>query len=534
MNPKCKIDAHLDDIKALKYGPDYFKNFDMVLNALDNVSARRHVNRICLAASIPLVESGTEGWLGQVQPFLPGKTACYECTPQKPTTHYPVCTIRANPSKPIHTIVWSKQLFERIFGKVRPEEEIIAELEENFAEEGKEENDTPIAVDQDDKKALEEERKRSLGHYIFHKLFYVDVVQIQGLKSYWEKTAPPKAYKLDDILNGGVDDAEDVDNTTLYEDQKIWSLRKSSSVFMDACKKLLELSKTMPLTWDKDNADHLDFVTAASNIRSSQFGIPVQSRFTVKSDAGNIIPAIATTNAIIAGLIVSEAIKIASGKSEQCKQTFMRKMAVRKKLLVSCSMDDKNPNCYVCSSNFVKLKIDTAEVRLKFLVDDILKSQLNMIHPTIIVDNDIIFESGEDVDDDFEDQLEKLLKDVRIVHNAVVQVEDFSQDLSIQISIDNRDKFSFENPDRPFELTGDVKLSMKPVENQNNESDSDNDSDDMLIIEQAPADDDDIMIIDAPTKKRERSDDDGETVQKKQKVDEHEVDGHEQITVVEL
>jgi ubiquitin-like 1-activating enzyme E1 B len=46
---------------------DYFKSFDLVLNGLDNLDARRHVNRLCLAAERPLVESGTAGYLGQVR-----------------------------------------------------------------------------------------------------------------------------------------------------------------------------------------------------------------------------------------------------------------------------------------------------------------------------------------------------------------------------------------------------------------------------------------------------------------------------------
>ena len=32
--------------------------------------ARRHVNKMCMAANVPLVESGTAGYLGQVQPIL--------------------------------------------------------------------------------------------------------------------------------------------------------------------------------------------------------------------------------------------------------------------------------------------------------------------------------------------------------------------------------------------------------------------------------------------------------------------------------
>lgn len=36
------------------------------MNALDNRAARNHVNRMCLAADIPLIESGTAGYAGQV------------------------------------------------------------------------------------------------------------------------------------------------------------------------------------------------------------------------------------------------------------------------------------------------------------------------------------------------------------------------------------------------------------------------------------------------------------------------------------
>ena len=54
------------NVKEPQYNVDFFKSFDLVMNGLDNLEARRHVNRLCLAAETPLIESGTAGYLGQV------------------------------------------------------------------------------------------------------------------------------------------------------------------------------------------------------------------------------------------------------------------------------------------------------------------------------------------------------------------------------------------------------------------------------------------------------------------------------------
>ena len=64
------------------------------------------------------------------------------------------------------------------------------------------------------------------------------------------------------------------------------------------------------LEFDKDDPQALDFVTSASNLRSEVFHIARQSRWEVKEIAGKIVPAIATTNAIIGGFIVLEALKV--------------------------------------------------------------------------------------------------------------------------------------------------------------------------------------------------------------------------------
>jgi ubiquitin-like 1-activating enzyme E1 B len=91
MNPRCRIVAHHDNIKASKYDMAYFAQFDVVLNALDNVDARRHVNRMCLATDRPMIDAGTTGYTGQVNVMRKGQAACYECeekaTQKVPSPH---------------------------------------------------------------------------------------------------------------------------------------------------------------------------------------------------------------------------------------------------------------------------------------------------------------------------------------------------------------------------------------------------------------------------------------------------------------
>ena len=104
------------------------------------------------------------------------------------------------------------------------------------------------------------------------------------------------------------------------------------------------------LVWDKDDLPALNFVTACANIRMQIFNIPNKSRFEVKSMAGNIIPAIATTNAVIAGCIVMEALKILNKQEDKCKTVYLRRQPnPRKKILVTEALESPNPKCYVCA-----------------------------------------------------------------------------------------------------------------------------------------------------------------------------------------
>ncbi|EEA28782.1 E1 ubiquitin-activating protein uba2 [Talaromyces marneffei ATCC 18224] len=460
--PDSKLEAYHANIKDAQFNIDWFATFDVVFNALDNLDARRHVNRMCLAANVPLVESGTTGFNGQVQVIKKSRTECYDCNPKEVPKSFPVCTIRSTPSQPIHCIVWAKSyLLPELFGTSETDGD-----EDGFDHSKDAENAEEIENLRREAKALKAIREsmgtEGFAQKVFDKVFKEDIERLCAMEDMWKTRKPPTALNYESLQER----ASSVEATISQNDQKVWTLEEDFAVFKDSLHRLsirlreLQANKSGNIepiiTFDKDDVDTLDFVAASANLRSVIFGIESKSKFDIKQMAGNIIPAIATTNAMTASLCVLQAFKVLKDEYDHAKMVFLERSGVR--AINSDSLRPPNPFCAVCSVANGNIKVDLENATLNDLVEDIIRGKLGYTEEfSINTDAGMIY------DPDLDDNLPKKLVDLGVQAETLLTIIDERDDdpfVNLELVVEGSKKTG--EDDKAVTLVRDIKIPKKP------------------------------------------------------------------------
>lgn len=543
-----KFTPHHGNVKDKeRFGVNFFKQFHVVLNALDNVDARRHVNRLCLASGVPLIEAGTTGYLGQVTVIhKESSTECYECQPKPTQKVYPICTIRSTPSQPVHTIVWAKELYKLMFGS-KPENSMLFE-DDTINDQSEDENggeksiymDTVINQRPNISSSLKDIQK--YAHDVIVALYHSEIQKQLDMDRYKTAQKTPKALDTD-LIQKTIDFSSDSDKPAAsptrsanYKSTHIWSTEESLAEFI-ACLEDVYYQATPDSTttptyddFDKDDFLAMRFVTAASNLRSFVFQIdPLQSLYSAKGIAGNIIPAIATTNAIVAGLQILNVFKILAMQQkrkleqnenetnnesssttinvkEDCKYVYCLREKTRKGYYIQpTSLPSPNPQCFVCRGAKIDLTLNCSNWTLQDFVEKIIKKRLGFVEPTILIGDDggdIIHEEGEGADtESYAVNLKKTLVQLPAggIHGKVgdmVRIEDFSQNLEVDVCVWHREEWDDEEEGESdgFFIGGEGAL-LKDKKKESNEKKDENGNQNETNNDDGD-DDDDIICMD--------------------------------------
>ena len=350
----------------------FWDNNDIIINALDNVEARKYVDSRCVEFEKPLFESGTLGSKCNTQTIIPFKTATYSELTDMEEKSIPMCTIKSFPNKIEHCIEWGLDIFHTYMSQPIMDLNKLLNNTSEFNEEVRTITNefnlnqkltilnkyVDLYYSRDFKdfiKLMDFMFKYAFEYPILDVLttFPEDLTNTDG-SSFWSgKKLKPTVKTIKDIdasfaksiyniINSSFGINEwDNDYYTEFIDKYKSENYKGKTIIVDESKDTVvdeaiintdvtvdtiskKVINTVPnvistIEYDKDDDIMLNGMTQITNMRAEIYSIDKADILDIKLISGKIIPALSTTTTVISGLVMMEVLKYVNSL---CKSVY--------------------------------------------------------------------------------------------------------------------------------------------------------------------------------------------------------------------
>ena len=327
------------------FDDEFFESQDIIISAVDNIKARKYLDKKCTFYNKIFIDSGTEGTSANSDIYYPNKTICFNDLNIQEKKEVASCTLKNFPTKIEHCIKFAKNVFLEIFDQSIRNIKLILEDEEQFKKILNEISDsqelylsleiykniiniinnpiessivkfaififiyyfeytinlllkeikesfnippTPLEINiNDENTKLYFESFYKICCDIFNLDKNINIEQIKGeiLKQKHNIRINDKIYKMKELINS-------------FENNELLVIKKNESNIKE------KINLINPIKFEKDDDEnfHINFILSFSNLRASNYYIEPTNFLTTKEVAGNIIPAIASTTAAVTGI----------------------------------------------------------------------------------------------------------------------------------------------------------------------------------------------------------------------------------------
>ena len=328
------------------FDDEFFENQDIIISAVDNISARKYIDKKCTFYNKIFIDSGTKGTNANCDIYYPNETICFNDLNIQDKKEEASCTLKNFPTKIEHCIKFSKNAFLEIFEQSIRNIKLILDDEEQFKNIINQISDSLELY-----LSLEIYKNIiniincpsiytiiKLAIFIFNFYFNYNIkLLLKELKDSFNRPPTPieiniddnntklffesfyniccdifnlnKNYNIEEIKNEILRSKENncIENNIIEHQEMInsFEIEILEKIKNNINKIRDKINLINPIKFEKDDDSnfHINFILSFSNLRAYNYNIEPSNFLNVKEIAGNIIPAIASTTAAVTGIV---------------------------------------------------------------------------------------------------------------------------------------------------------------------------------------------------------------------------------------